>query len=205
MTGFVTHLTNFTPSFPLSLPGYRFTGTGTTYHIQTVPCNATNYIGTAQDDPGNTQMAIYSGNNCNNLTQIACNDDLDAIGVPDLRAGLDFTTEAGQQYFMLIDGFNAQGGITRGELCLEVTKLATTSVIEIDKTEIRLFPNPTTGRFQLSNIQADRVHVYDNTGRLMQHISQPVSEVDLSGLPAGVYVLKITEGDSVYSARVVKQ
>jgi hypothetical protein len=79
------------------------------------------------------------------------------------------------------------------------------SVTEINKTEVQLFPNPTTGRFQLTNIRADRVQVYDNTGRLMRDISQPGSELDLSGLPAGVYVLKITEGNAVYSARVVKQ
>ncbi len=184
---------------------YRFTGTGMTYRIQTVPCNATNYIGTAQDDPGDTQMAIYSGNDCNNLSLVACNDNFYPDGTPDFRAGLELPTEAGQQYLMLIDGFNAQGVVARGEFCIEVTQLTPNSVTETGKAGIKLFPNPTTGHIQLAHVQADRVEVYDNTGRMLLHLAQPVSALDISGLPAGMYFLKITVGGSVYSARVVKQ
>jgi uncharacterized delta-60 repeat protein len=106
---------------------------------------------------------------------------------------------------ILIGGwFTSYNGVPRNRIARLNGDLSS-SVTEINKTEIQLFPNPTTGRFQLTNIRADRVQVYGNTGRLMQHISQPGSELDLSGLPAGVYVLKITEGNAVYSARVVKQ
>jgi len=101
---------------------YTFTGDGNRYHIETVPCNATNYIGLAQDDPGDTQMAIFSGNDCAGLTLEACADDLYPTGDPDWRAGLDFETTNGTNYFILIDGFNIQGVAATGEYCIEVTQ-----------------------------------------------------------------------------------
>ncbi len=102
---------------------YTFTGDGGTYHIETVPCNATNYIGTAQQDPGDTQMAIYSGDDCSNLTLVGCADDLFTTGTPDWRAGLDLETTSGENYYMLIDGFEFQGVLATGEFCIEITQV----------------------------------------------------------------------------------
>ncbi|MFN0176975.1 MAG: T9SS type A sorting domain-containing protein [Saprospiraceae bacterium] len=103
---------------------YTFVGDGEKYHIETVPCNATNYIGTAQQDPGDTQMLIYAGDDCDDLTEVACNDDLYPTGDPDWRSGVDLVTDPGQNYFMLIDGFNFGGTIALGEYCIEITKVA---------------------------------------------------------------------------------
>jgi hypothetical protein len=102
---------------------YTFTGNGGKFHIETVPCNATNYIGTAQQDPGDTQMLIFAGDDCTNLTEVACNDDLYPNGNPDWRSGLDLQTQAGQNYYMLIDGFNFSGTIARGQYCIEITQI----------------------------------------------------------------------------------
>ncbi len=103
---------------------YTFIGDGNEYHIETVPCNATNYInyGTPGDE-GDTQMLIYAGDNCSDLTEVACNDDLHPSGVPDWRAGLDLQTVKGQNYFMLIDGFNSFGTIAKGQFCIEITRV----------------------------------------------------------------------------------
>lgn len=102
---------------------YTFTGDGGKYHIETVPCNATNYIGTAQNDPGDTQMLIYSGNDCASLTPVACNDDLFTSGQPDWRAGLDLETTNGTNYYMLIDGFQSNNIVATGEFCIEITQV----------------------------------------------------------------------------------
>ncbi|TNE63250.1 MAG: T9SS type A sorting domain-containing protein [Bacteroidetes bacterium] len=102
---------------------YTFTGDGATYHIETVPCNATNYIGTAQDDLGDTQMLIYEGDDCSNLTPILCNDDLYSDGNPDWRSGLDIETTKGQNYYMLLDGFEFNGVLATGEFCIEITQV----------------------------------------------------------------------------------
>lgn len=102
---------------------YTFVGDGEKYHIETVPCNATNYIGTAQSDPGDTQMLIYAGDDCDDLTEVACNDDLFANGDPDWRSAVDLETVAGQNYFMLIDGFQFQTAVALGEFCIEISKV----------------------------------------------------------------------------------
>lgn len=99
---------------------YTFIGDGERYHIETVPCNATNYIGGA-NDPGDTQMAIFSGADCSDLELEVCNDDLSATGSPDWRAGLDIETTPGTTYYAMIDGFNLNGVVAKGEFCIEVT------------------------------------------------------------------------------------
>jgi len=108
---------------------YTFTGDGAKYHIETVPCDATTYIGTnlpvinGSDPDGDTQMAIYSGQ-CGALTQIDCNDDLNFNGEPDWRAALDLQTAPGQNYYMMIDGFDYGNGlVATGQYCIEITKM----------------------------------------------------------------------------------
>lgn len=70
---------------------YTFVGDGNTYHIESVPCNATNYIGVAQQDTGgHTHTIVYAGSDCSNLTEVVgCNEDL--AGAVDFRAGLDLS------------------------------------------------------------------------------------------------------------------
>lgn len=96
---------------------FTFTGDGDTYHIETVPCNSTNYI-----DDGDTQMAIYTGE-CGNLLPVsgACNEDL--TGADDFRSALDFETENGVDYHMLIDGWSINNVVASGEYCIEITRL----------------------------------------------------------------------------------
>ncbi len=103
---------------------YTFIGDGDEYHIETVPCNATNYINYGPTDKGDTQMLVYAGDNCSDLTEVACNDDLFPVGDPDWRAGLDLQTDPGENYYMLIDGFNNQGVVAKGQFCIEITKVA---------------------------------------------------------------------------------
>ncbi len=173
---------------------YTFTGDGNTYRIRSVQCSATNYI-----TDGDTQTAIYTGD-CDNLTLAACNDDENGNGGI-LNISVNIATQAGQTYRMLMDGY---GGL-QGEFCLEVTNLSPSAVTEIGRTNIRLFPNPTTGVVQLANVSADYVQVFDNTGRLVVQVEQPGNRLDISAVPAGMYFLKIAESGKVYSARVVKE
>lgn len=101
---------------------FAFTGDGGTYDIQTVPCDATNYIGTTQGNIGDTQMLVYAGDDCSDLTEVVCNDDLFPFGQPDWRAGVTLETEPGQQYYILIDGFESQGVTATGEFCIQITQ-----------------------------------------------------------------------------------
>lgn len=126
---------------------YTFIGDGNTYNIQTVQCTATAaaYIGAAQQNPGNTQMAVYGANDCSNLGTgniVACNDDLFATGSPDLRAGVEFATEKAKRYYVLVDGAEKSGVTATGSYCLQMeqTTIKRCEDIKLDEaaTELNL-------------------------------------------------------------------
>ncbi len=173
---------------------YTFTGDGNTYRIRSVQCSATNYI-----PDGDTQVAIFTGS-CASPMQVACNDDENG-NANILNFSVDIATQSGQIYWVLVDGY----GGAQGEFCLEVTNLTPSAVTDIGKTDIRLFPNPTMGVVKLSGVDADQVQVFDNMGRLILQVVRPGNSIDFSDAPAGIYLLKITKGEAVYSARVVKE
>ncbi|MBK6929320.1 MAG: T9SS type A sorting domain-containing protein [Saprospirales bacterium] len=103
---------------------YTFTGDGKEYHIETVPCTAASYIG--GNNPatiGDTQMLLFAGDDCSDLTPLVCNEDLHASGSPDWRAGLDIATASGQNYYLLVDGFELGGVVATGEFCIQITQI----------------------------------------------------------------------------------
>jgi Secretion system C-terminal sorting domain/SprB repeat len=173
---------------------FTFTGNGNRYRIRTVQGSATNYI---QD--GDTQAALYSGT-CANPAIVICNDDEDGT-TGKLNISFEVNTVAGQEYRVLVDGFNG----FQGQYCIEVTRIGNVAATDISKTDIRLAPNPTTGMVQLSNVTASEILVFDYMGRMVKQMVQGGNAIDLSGQPAGLYILQIREQGKLYSARVVKE
>lgn len=93
---------------------FTFTGDGNTYYIETTNCdgNLENYI-----PDGDTQIAIYSGL-CAIPSAEACNEDNPDATAGNYEAGLDFATEEGQTYIMMIDGYSG----AEGEFCVAFTR-----------------------------------------------------------------------------------
>lgn len=174
---------------------FTFTGDGNTYRIRSVECTATDYI-----DGGDAQAAIYSGSDCNNLTDVACNDDEDP-GNNVLNIQMDLETTNGTMYYMLLDGYNGADG----EFCLEVTRQDPSSIFEADYQVVELYPNPTQGVVNWSGTNAQTAEVYDNAGRMVMSLAQPNGTMDISSLTEGIYVLKLFTEDGAYTSRVVKR
>ncbi len=103
---------------------YTFSGNGNRYHIETVKCNATNYInyGPNPADQGDTQMALFSGNDCANLLPVDCNEDISA-STSNFASAIDIQTVNGTNYFMMIDGFNTGTQTASGEYCIQITRV----------------------------------------------------------------------------------
>jgi hypothetical protein len=104
---------------------FTFTGDGELYEIVTTDCGGglNDYI-----DFGDTQLAIYEGMDCNNLTAVACNDDIN--GTPPAGpypAGLVFETTPGTIYYMMVDGFAGSDG----EFCVQFTHIANVTCDDI--------------------------------------------------------------------------
>lgn len=83
--------------------------------------------------------------------------------------------------------------------------ILSSAATDISETNIRLAPNPTTGMLQLSNVQPEEIQIFDYTGRIVQQLVQGGNILDLTGQPAGLYLLQIKEKGKLYSARVVKE
>ena len=74
---------------------------------------------------------------------------------------------------------------------------------------IKVFPNPTRGIATVeinAQLGAEEIMVFDATGRVLQQISlseNTSSQLDLSGLPTGVYTVTVTGAQDSYSTRLV--
>ena len=81
-------------------------------------------------------------------------------------------------------------------------------------TELSLAPNPTEGFAQLTlrlhEPEAVRLSIHDATGRLIFEEKMGAAQIfsqklDLSGQPAGVYLVRVQAGEQTALRRLVKQ
>ena len=77
-----------------------------------------------------------------------------------------------------------------------------------------VYPNPTSGMFSISmdtKIAMDRVEIYDSRGQLIHrniHLQQGadgILNVDLGGLPSGIYSVRVVANDRVFDEKIVLQ
>lgn len=71
---------------------------------------------------------------------------------------------------------------------------------------LSVFPNPTSGFINLNGLPGSDdvfIWVYDQSGRLLRQFSRHGHRVDLSGLPAGVFLLRVEQGEFRWVEKVV--
>jgi hypothetical protein len=76
-----------------------------------------------------------------------------------------------------------------------------------DPSELGLdiFPNPTSGKLEIRGAEIDGLEIFDNYGRMIRKVDNPVSTIDISDFPNGMYFLKVRLGEQVAIWRVVKE
>ncbi|MBR3491506.1 MAG: T9SS type A sorting domain-containing protein, partial [Bacteroidales bacterium] len=71
------------------------------------------------------------------------------------------------------------------------------------------YPNPVQAQLQMQfspDVKPKQVELYDLQGRLVRMQSSGFESVDMSRLPAGAYMLRVTlEDEKVFSDKVVKE
>lgn len=67
------------------------------------------------------------------------------------------------------------------------------AVDEMDVSTISLYPNPASGVTHIEGVEAAEVQAYNALGQLVKTV-RGSNEVDVSGLPEGLYLLRITDG-----------
>ena len=74
-------------------------------------------------------------------------------------------------------------------------------------TQVRLYPNPTTGILSLSNpkdLTFDKVEVFDLLGKSISTTEIRTAQIDLSSFPTGVYILKLISAEKVLQKKIIK-
>ncbi|MCR4965154.1 MAG: chitobiase/beta-hexosaminidase C-terminal domain-containing protein [Bacteroidales bacterium] len=77
-------------------------------------------------------------------------------------------------------------------------------VEDYDITTMTVYPNPTTGKITISADVVNRVEVYSQIGVLVAVYTEE-RVIDLSNMPSGVYVLRVTMPQGVAVRKVVKK
>jgi hypothetical protein len=71
---------------------------------------------------------------------------------------------------------------------------------------ITVFPNPTTGKLNItSSEKIETIEVYDVLGREVLTVKEPSSEIDLSILQTGVYVIRLQTKKGISVRKVLKR
>ncbi|PHI21838.1 hypothetical protein CEQ90_00695 [Lewinellaceae bacterium SD302] len=189
---------------------FTFTGDGETYRIVVPNCGSPN--GLENED---SQIILYAGEDCNNLTEIACNDD--EFPSVNFVAGITFVTEPGETYRFFVDGYGGGfggGGVgnPEGEFCLEVIRQMPSSVTNKVAVPIKLYPNPASdqvtldfGTVQISN-DAELI-IRDITGRSVWSTTSvnPRITVATDHLAPGVYLIELNDGKLRATSRLLIQ
>ena len=97
---------------------FKITGDGNVYYIQATSTDCS--VNTGIDD-NDTQMVIYTGT-CGALSPLSCNEDFAGWSSGDYPAALELVTTAGEEYHILVDGFNFGGAISDGQFCMFITQ-----------------------------------------------------------------------------------
>ncbi len=197
------------PSLDASL-WFTFEGDGNEYNIFSDNCGGSlsqaDYI-----EEGDTQFALYTGDDCNNLVPVLCNDDSPDFTDTDFFSEISVLTAAGQTYYLLVDGFNYTEidetvGIADGQFCLQITNV-TVGVNEIPAADFLMFPNPANDRVTINakeNLSA--LEVFDATGRLVTQfrgLGSDIITLNTAAWEAGMYTIKIHTASGASASRLV--
>jgi len=83
----------------------------------------------------------------------------------------------------------------------------TLGVDESTRSQAVLYPNPTKGEINISNIALDKATVYNSLGQLVKSFTLNNANTDntisLSGLPIGVYYVFLINGDAASAKKVI--
>jgi hypothetical protein len=90
---------------------------------------------------------------------------------------------------------------------------STLSNKEVSFNGFKVYPNPVQNEIMISSFSASsdplQVSLFDLQGRLIKKVNIPVSgtdyTIDVSAIPSGFYLIKITQGLLVNTTKIIKQ
>jgi len=155
------------------------------------------YIGI--DDAFDGVVELFEGT-CDSLVSIACKD-VQTNGILLLTAAV---TPGETYYFRVYSYASTYPDDPTFEVA--VWHEPGQNVSTLTASEFTFYPNPTEGIIRLTGKQQpNRIGIYDLTGKLLMDIQNPSSTLDISTLPAGIYMMRVQAGDKEGIYRIIKQ
>jgi thermitase len=100
------------------------------------------------------------------------------------------------------DPYHGAGRVNAYQALLDVQHFSTPN---IDSSTISIYPNPTKDRLYIqSDYGVNDIKIYDITGRFIKK-HENTSEVDMTTLNKGIYLLKIATDQKTFETKVIKQ
>jgi hypothetical protein len=83
---------------------------------------------------------------------------------------------------------------------------STTGINEITVRNIDVYPNPVTNgliNFTVSNSSIKQVEIFDAIGKRIMSINTSLSAIDVKELKAGIYIIKVKDGNQISTSKFV--
>jgi hypothetical protein len=175
------------------------------WYSVTVPASGTLTIETAPA-PGTVMtdsvLTIFSGT-CGSLVEIGCDDDSSASGNYSLEALTGLTP--GDVIYI---GVWRYGTTLDGEFQVSAYDASLLSNSSFENENFRSYPNPVKDMLNLSyNKTISDVSVFNLLGQevMIRSINANQTQIDMSGLTAGTYLVKVTADNQVKTIKVIKE
>lgn len=185
-------------------PGCASFAGGDVWYSVTVPASGNITIETNPNGTSaitDTGLAVYSGS-CSGLTLVECDDDDSASGNFSL-VSLSGRTPGEVLYVNVWE----YGGGTVGTFQVSAYD-ASLGNGSFDSSNFTFYPNPVKDVLNLSYSQnINKVQVINILGQEVRTVSMDATQaqVDMSDLPSGTYLVKVTSDNQVKTIKVIKQ
>lgn len=169
---------------------YTFTGDGSDITIMVNPFGW---------DP---EIGVYKGN-CSSLECVGSIDD-GAVGTSETYVVQD--SEAGVIYYVNVGHYSSSSDEPEGPFSINIS--SSLAIPGFDMNNFRAYPNPVKDILNLDYIQdISSVTVFNLLGQQMlsRQINANKGQLDMSGLAAGSYLVKVMAGDQSKTIKVIKQ
>lgn len=157
----------------------------------------------------------------NNLNQLITYAEGSASGIP---AGFTATISADktqvvvtpspnlkydQRYFFQFAAVENNAGVQTLPVVRHFTTDLNVGIPQVENNDVKVYPNPASNRLFISNVAGvDRVQIYSVVGNLVKTIdsfpnSRGQAGIDVSELPTGMYIVRITGKQTELTSRVI--
>jgi hypothetical protein len=206
-------------NFPMSYPKYdstTFKFTTASNSLIPVKYSKTGYRVTVVDGWGSITTPFGTANCLRLITTQYSQDSIKftigfPIGFPNIQRNYQWLTSSTKIPFLEVTGNLVGNNFTLTQARYRDTPRILTGVKENKESEMVMFPNPVNDVICLSSSGHEKssFEIRDLNGKLIMapesHTMDNITAVNVSGLPAGVYIMRVKEGNNMKCFKFIKE